>query len=73
VARLTGGHLSIGAMGVRNYGATRFANARSLATSCMPRHELHDARVAMIRYEFAPNAAFAAAWAFAPSELGRDP
>ena len=73
VARLTGGRCPIGARRVGNYRAnTRFAPARSLATSCMPRHELHDAPVAMIRHHFVPNAACAATWAFSPSELGRD-
>ena len=73
VARVTGGRFSIRATRVRRDRAkTQFANARSLATSCMPRHELHDAPVAMIRHQFAPNAASAATWAFARSELGRD-
>lgn len=37
VARLTGGRFPIGATRVGNYRAnTRFAHARSLATSCMP-------------------------------------
>lgn len=71
--RLTGRRFSINAMGVRKYRAnTQFADARCLATSFIPRHELHTALVAMIGHEFAPQPASAKTWAFAPSELGHE-
>ena len=73
VGRLTGRRFSISATRVRKYGAsTQFANARCLATSFTPRHELYDALVAMIRHEFAPKAAPAATWTLWPSGLGHE-
>lgn len=68
IARATGRHLAVSAARVRKYRAnSQFAHVRCLATGFTPRHDLYEALVAVIRYEFAPETAAAGGKvAFAP-------
>lgn len=71
--RSAGGRFALGAMGVSKWRANMaFADARCPAPSCILRHQLHDAPVAMLRHRVAPDAASAAILTAAPPGLGRD-
>jgi nucleoside-diphosphate-sugar epimerase len=69
VARLSRRTFAVSAARIRKYAAsTRFANHRCLASGFRPRHDLHEALVATIRFEFGHRTAAEREWALPPPE-----